>query len=36
MQMHLDTHFNIIDSNLCTMVRSRLQRSIVWVAVIPA
>jgi arginine deiminase len=25
MQMHLDTHFNIIDSNLCTMVRSRLE-----------
>ena len=24
-QMHLDTHFNIIDSNLCTMVRSRLE-----------
>ena len=24
MQMHLDTHFNIIDSNLCTMVSSRL------------
>lgn len=23
MQMHLDTHFNIIDHNLCTMVRSR-------------
>ena len=23
MQMHLDTHFNIIDSDLCTMVRSR-------------
>lgn len=25
MQMHLDTHFNIIDRNLCTMVRSRLE-----------
>ena len=25
MQMHLDTHFNIIDSDLCTMVRSRLE-----------
>ena len=25
MQMHLDTHFNIIDHNLCTMVRSRLE-----------
>ena len=25
MQMHLDTHFNIIDSNLCTIVRSRLE-----------
>lgn len=25
MQMHLDTHFNIIDSNLCTMVRSRYE-----------
>ena len=25
MQMHLDTHFNIIDSNLCTVVRSRLE-----------
>ena len=25
MQMHLDTHFNIIDSNLCTMLRSRLE-----------
>ena len=24
MQMHLDTHFNIIDSDLCTMVSSRL------------
>ena len=24
MQMHLDTHFNIIDKNLCTMVTSRL------------
>lgn len=24
MQMHLDTHFNIIDRNLCTMVASRL------------
>ena len=24
MQMHLDTHFNIIDRNLCAMVRSRL------------
>jgi arginine deiminase len=24
MQMHLDTHFNIIDRDLCTMVRSRL------------
>ena len=24
MQMHLDTHFNIIDKNLCTMVSSRL------------
>ena len=24
MQMHLDTHFNIIDHNLCTMVSSRL------------
>lgn len=24
MQMHLDTYFNIIDSNLCTMVSSRL------------
>ncbi|MCQ2347892.1 MAG: arginine deiminase family protein [Paludibacteraceae bacterium] len=24
MQMHLDTHFNIIDSDLCTMVASRL------------
>ena len=24
MQMHLDTHFNIIDRNLCTMVSSRL------------
>ena len=24
MQMHLDTHFNIIDDNLCTMVSSRL------------
>ena len=24
MQMHLDTHFNIIDSDLCTMVESRL------------
>ena len=24
MQMHLDTHFNIIDKDLCTMVRSRL------------
>ena len=25
MQMHLDTHFNIIDDDLCTMVRSRLE-----------
>ena len=25
MQMHLDTHFNIIDHNLCTMVRSRYE-----------
>ena len=25
MQMHLDTHFNIIDHDLCTMVRSRLE-----------
>ena len=25
MQMHLDTHFNIIDHNLCTMVRSRFE-----------
>ena len=25
MQMHLDTHFNIIDKDLCTMVRSRLE-----------
>ena len=25
MQMHLDTHFNIIDRNLCTMVSSRLK-----------
>ena len=25
MQMHLDTHFNIIDYNLCTMVRSRFE-----------
>ncbi len=25
MQMHLDTYFNIIDSDLCTMVRSRLE-----------
>lgn len=25
MQMHLDTHFNIIDRNLCTMVRSCLE-----------
>ena len=25
MQMHLDTYFNIIDRNLCTMVRSRLE-----------
>jgi arginine deiminase len=25
MQMHLDTHFNIIDRDLCTMVRSRLE-----------
>lgn len=25
MQMHLDTHFNIIDSDLCTMVRSRYE-----------
>ena len=25
MQMHLDTHFNIIDGDLCTMVRSRLE-----------
>ena len=24
-QMHLDTHFNIIDKDLCTMVRSRLE-----------
>ena len=24
MQMHLDTYFNLIDSNLCTMVTSRL------------
>ena len=24
MQMHLDTHFNIIDKDLCTMVSSRL------------
>ena len=24
MQMHLDTHFNIIDRNLCTMISSRL------------
>ena len=24
MQMHLDTHFNIIDNDLCTMVSSRL------------
>ena len=24
MQMHLDTHFNIIDRDLCTMVSSRL------------
>ena len=24
MQMHLDTHFNIIDRNLCTMVSTRL------------
>ncbi len=24
MQMHLDTYFNIIDHNLCTLVRSRL------------
>ena len=27
MQMHLDTHFNIIDKDLCTMVRSRLEAS---------
>ena len=25
MQMHLDTYFNLIDRNLCTMVRSRLE-----------
>lgn len=25
MQMHLDTYFNIIDKDLCTMVRSRLE-----------
>ena len=25
MQMHLDTHFNIIDRDLCSMVRSRLE-----------
>lgn len=25
MQMHLDTYFNIIDTDLCTMVRSRLE-----------
>lgn len=25
MQMHLDTHFNLIDRDLCTMVRSRLE-----------
>jgi arginine deiminase len=25
MQMHLDTHFNIIDHDLCTMVRSRYE-----------
>lgn len=25
MQMHLDTHFNIIDRDLCTMVRGRLE-----------
>ena len=25
MQMHLDTHFNIIDKDLCTMVRSRYE-----------
>ena len=25
MQMHLDTYFNIIDHDLCTMVRSRLE-----------
>lgn len=25
MQMHLDTYFNILDSDLCTMVRSRLE-----------
>lgn len=25
MQMHLDTYFNIIDRDLCTMVRSRLE-----------
>ncbi|MBQ8988201.1 MAG: hypothetical protein IJ067_00720, partial [Prevotella sp.] len=25
MQMHLDTHFNIIDRDLCTMVRSRYE-----------
>ena len=25
MQMHLDTYFNIIDSDLCTMARSRLE-----------
>ncbi len=27
MQMHLDTHFNIIDDNLCTMVKSRFEAS---------
>lgn len=27
MQMHLDTYFNIIDNNLCTMVKSRLEAS---------
>ena len=27
MQMHLDTHFNIIDQDLCTMARSRLEAS---------
>ena len=25
MQMHLDTHFNLIDCDLCTMARSRLE-----------